>query len=216
MSETTEFAYLDGQEISDVLFVVEGQRLPAVKAFLSEKSIVFSDMFSEDFREGKEIVIEDTTYMAFRAFLMFLFGDYLVLDIDKDIKMIGELYRLSQRYDVSRLADRILDEFTKRYFSDLSALRCESNEDFQQKWLTFGPIARLAIEWQFIRLMEKVMVFIEINSKYFWRKHNKEVIQLNEWFDGRLIEFMLMKAYCKIQRKDHRYLRRVQIPRNVK
>ena len=85
MSETTEFAYLDGQDMFDVLFILQGQRLPAVKAFFSEKSKVFRAMFSGDFKEDKEIVIEDTTYMAFRAFLIFLFDNNLVLDIDKDI-----------------------------------------------------------------------------------------------------------------------------------
>ena len=119
MSETvvsTEFDYLDGQDMFDVLFILQGQRLPAVKAFLSEKSKVFRAMFSGDFEEDKEIVIDDTTYMAFRAFLIFLFDNNLVLDIDKDIKMIGELYGLSVKFCISGLADRILDEFTERYF----------------------------------------------------------------------------------------------------
>ena len=70
-SGTPELDYFMNEEKSDVLFVVEGQRIPALKAILSVKSIVFRAMFSGDFKESKdkEVVIEDTTYEAFKAFI---------------------------------------------------------------------------------------------------------------------------------------------------
>ena len=193
MSETSELYYLNGQDMIDVMFIVERQRLPALKSVLSDKSQVFSAMFSGNFKESKdnEIVIEDTTYMAFKAFLQFLYCDDLVLDIDNDLKLIGELYRLSDRYSVPRLESRILDEFHKRYFS---SGKCVSDQVFQEKWLTIRSIERLAIEWQFIRLIEEVMTFIDTNLEYFLKKDIEELYELNDWFEGRLFELILNKC----------------------
>ena len=110
MSGTPELDYFMNEEKSDVLFVVEGKRIPALKAFLSVKSRVFSAMFSGKYKESKdnEVVIEDTTYEAFKSFIRFLYCDYLALKRN-DFKTIRELYRLSDRYDVSRLEYRITD-----------------------------------------------------------------------------------------------------------
>ena len=86
MRENPELYYFMDEEMSDVLFIVEGQTIPALKAFLSDKSRVFSAMFSGEFKEskGKEVVIKDTTYEAFKSFIRFLYCDDLVL---KDVTM---------------------------------------------------------------------------------------------------------------------------------
>ena len=103
MSENPELDYYMNDERSDIIFIVEGKRIPALKAFLSVKSRVFHAMFSGDFKESKdkEIVIEDTTYEAFKTFIEFLYCADFVLTRN-DYKLIRELYRLSDRYDVSR------------------------------------------------------------------------------------------------------------------
>ena len=133
MSSTSELDYLKGEQKSDVMFVVELQTIPASKSLLSENSSVFRAMFSGDFKESKdkEIPIEDTTYLAFNTFIGFLNYNRLVLDIDSEFELIGELYRLSDRYDVSQFEHRITHEL----WHFLCAPICKSEEEFKQKWL---------------------------------------------------------------------------------
>ena len=187
MSGTPELDYLMAEKKSDVLFIAERQTIPALKSFLSDKSPVFSAMFSGDFKEAKdkEIVIEDTTYEAFNTFIEFLYCDHLFCDIDNDFKLIGELYTLSDRYDVTYLEDRITDELTNRNL--LNGPKSVSDEDFQKKWPTIRSITRIAFEWKISRLIENVMTFIDINFDHFLKKDNRELSELNDLTDGRLL-----------------------------
>ena len=176
-----------------VVFVVEAQTIPAIKSVLTDKSRVFSAMFSGNFKESKdkEIVIEDTTYEAFNAFIGFLNNDNLVLDIDNEFELIQELYRLSDRYEVSYLEHRITDELTNRNL--LNCPKCLSEEDFQKKWLTIRQIARIAFESRITRLIENVLTFIEINFDNFLKKNNIELSELNDLTDRRLFHLMINK-----------------------
>ena len=177
---------LGGEQTRDVLFIVEGQTIPALRSILSDKSPVFNAMLSGDFKEAKEkeIFIEDTTYMAFNTFIQCLICDHLVFDIDNEYELIQELYRLSDKYDVSPFERRITHELTIRYA--LNGSECESNEEFQEKWVKIRSIARLAIESKVLRLIENVMTFIDTNLEYFLKKDIKELNQLNDSIEGRL------------------------------
>ena len=66
--------YFMNESKSDVVFVVDGLRVPALRDVLSLKSKVFRTMFTEDYEEKhqKEITIEDTTYKAFVAFIRYI------------------------------------------------------------------------------------------------------------------------------------------------
>ena len=109
MSETSEFDYLKGEQKSDVMFIVEEQTIPALKSVLSVISSVFRDMFSGNCNESKveEIVIEDTTYEAFKTFIYFLYCDHLVLKDINDFELTQELYKLSEKYKVPQLSERL-------------------------------------------------------------------------------------------------------------
>ena len=111
MSGTPELDHLKDDYKMYVLFVIEGQTIFALKSVLTEKSRVFKEMFSGEFKESKyeEVVIEDITYEAFNTFLFFLYCDHLVLDINNS-ELIEELYRLSERYEVPELDQRIADK----------------------------------------------------------------------------------------------------------
>ena len=206
MSGTPELDYFMNDERSDVLFVVEGQTIPALKALLSVKSRVFHAMFSGEFKElkDKEIVIEDTTYEAFKTFIQFLYCDDLVLKYN-DFELIRELYRLCYRFDVSRLERKITDELYDIMNSNYElfyGFECESDEDFQKKWPTIGSIAKIAFEFKIIQkwfgvksLEDKVMEFIDSNFNHFLKKDNKELSELNDLTDGRL--FDLMANMCR-------------------
>ena len=193
MSGTPEMDYFMNEKRSDVLFIVEGQPIPALKAFLSVKSRVFHTMFSGDFKESKEVVIKHTTYEAFKTFIRFLYCDDLELNYN-DFEMIGELYRLSVRYEVSRLENRITDLLSHNspsfpvYWGE-----CVSGQDFQSQWHTIRLIARIAFELKITKLEDNVMAFIGHNFKHFPKKTNKELNELNDMTNDRLLELMANK-----------------------
>ena len=61
--------YLSNEELCDVVFVVNGRRIPVHKQFLCVKSRVFRVMFKpyNELNKSEQTVvpIEDTTYKAF-------------------------------------------------------------------------------------------------------------------------------------------------------
>ena len=201
MSGTPESDYFMNEEKSDVLFVVEGKQIPALKAFLSVKSRVFSAMFSGKFKESKyrEVIIEDTTYEAFNTFVRFLYFDDSVLKDENDFELIQELYRLSDRYDVSRLKNRITEELANKNFKLFYGPISESDEEFQTNFLTIKSIARIAFESRISILMDNVMTFIRKHFDYLLEKDIKELSELNDLTDGQL--FHLMAKKCKSGQK---------------
>ena len=210
MTKNPKLDYLTAEE-KRVIFMVEGRPIPALKSFLSDKSPVFSSMFSEDFEESKdkEVVVEDTTYEAFDTFIGFLYCDHLFFDVDND-HLIGELYRLSDRYDVSRLADSIIDELTDR--NQLNGPKCVTDEEFNKKWPKIRSIAILAFKSQNSRLMENVMTFVDTNFDHFLKKDNKELSELNVLTDDRL--FNLMANQCRKANEDKKLLSVTAYPCN--
>ena len=115
----------------------------------------------------------------------------MAFDVYNDFKLIGELYRLCDRYDVSRLRDRIIDGLTDS--NQLIEPNCVSEEYFNKKWLKIKSIARIAFESQITRLTDNVMTFIDINFDHFLNKDNKEMRELNDLTDGRLFELKANK-----------------------
>ena len=158
-------------------------------------------MFSGDFKESKdkEVVIEDTTYEAFESFIQFLYCDHLVLKEDNDFELIAELCKLCDRYDVSRLMDRIIDRCYEK-----SLTLFESKEGFKEVCLQLQSISKIAFEYKIEKLMDKVMENIDKNFLHFVDEDNKELIQLNDSTDGRL--FPLIADKCREWIKDYKQL----------
>ena len=168
VSNCPEMDYFMNESVSDVVFVVEGQRIPAMKSILSFKSKVFRTMFGGDFKESKdkEVLIEDTTYEAFRTFLQFLYCERLVLKDGNDFKMIEKICQLSDRYDVKKLLEKVDDHLMK------IPLNCSDS-------VTFNWITKLAFDYKIPGIMAKVLVFIEENIKDFVKKDDKELHDLD-------------------------------------
>ena len=194
MSENPELDYFMNESVSDVVFMIEGQPLPSQKLFLSIKSKVFRAMFSEDYMESKVkvLIIEDTTYEAFKTFIRFLYCEELVLK-DNDFNLFPELYRLSDRYDVSRLHHRITDELYKKCVNII-----ESGQ-YVGVWPQMHSILKIAFEFKIEKLMDKVMEFIDKKLYHFLAQDNEVLIQLNDSTDGRL--FPLMSNKCFVNQK---------------
>ena len=173
-----ELRYFMKKDESDVVFLVGGHRVPAKKELLSLKSIVFE----ADFYDGnEEIEVKDTTYEAFKTFLQFLYCDQLVLKDYNDFKLLEEVYKLSDRYDISRLMTETIRKLLK----------------IELSFSNFESIRGIAFNNEIKELMSKVMAFIDTNLKHFIRKENKELISLNECTDSRLVEVMANK-YRKV------------------
>ena len=102
-------AYFMNEDKSDIVFVVEGHRLPALKLFLCMRNNVFRAMFSDNFEESKDktVVIEETSFDAFNTLILFLYSDQFVLKEDKDLKLIKQVCELSVRYESPRLLEKV-------------------------------------------------------------------------------------------------------------
>ena len=192
MSGTPESEYFMNGENSNVMFLVDGKHLPAIKVLLSLKSDVFRDMFSGDINEPevRVIVIEDTTYEAFKTLIRFLYFDELILKDDNDFEVIRELYRLSDRYLVPILGDRI----TSYLLTKSDKVIRDRNEDFETKWFIFKSIGKIAFELKIHCLMENVMIFIGKHLNHFLRTDSKDLNKLNDMTDGRLLELLANKC----------------------
>ena len=64
----------------DVMFIVEGPRLPALKQLLSVQNKVFRAMFLDKLQEQKEkTVVIETSFEAFKTLILISYSDRLVL-----------------------------------------------------------------------------------------------------------------------------------------
>ena len=105
LSDCPAIDYFMNEDKSDVVFVVEGQRIPALKILLIVNNLVFRAMFSDNFKESKDktVAIEETSFEAFQTLILFLYSDRLVLKDEKDFKLINEVCELSDRYESRRV-----------------------------------------------------------------------------------------------------------------
>ena len=193
MSGTSESDYSMDEENSNVLFLVAGQHIPAIKVVLSLKSSVFRDMFSGDINEPETrvIVIEDTSYEAFKTLIRFLYFDDLVLENENDFEVIRELYRLSDRYSVPKLGERV----TIFLLTKSGKIIRDRAEGFENKWLIIKSIGKIAFELKINSLMDNVMRFVGKNLYHFLMRDSKGLNKLNDVTDGRFLELVANK--CK-------------------
>ena len=191
LSKNPELDYFMNIKKSDVLFVVEGKPIHALKAFLSVKSRVFRAMFSGEFKESKdkEVVIEDTTYEAFKTFIQFLYCDHFDLKEEDELDVIGELWKLSDRYDIHRLESRLTDILFEKCM-----VLMESCTEFQKVWPKMQSILKIAFEYKIEKLMDKVMEFIDKYLYFILNEENEVLIQLNDSTDGRLFSSIANKC----------------------
>ena len=192
-----EMDYFMNESVSDVVFVVEGQRIPAMKSILGFKSKVFRAMFGGDFKESedKEIVIEDTTYEAFKTFIQFLYCDRLVLKDNKDFQLIEEVCQLSDRYNVKKLLEKVDD--------NLMAMTLSCSDSVTFKW-----ISKIAFDYKIPGIMAKVLAFIEENIKDFAKKDEKELHELDVLTHNHFMG-VLAKSYGKLSTEYDRNIQKL-------
>lgn len=88
---------LNNPEMSDVVFVVEGKKVPAHRFILKVRSEHFRAMFSNGLKESRDtdVVLHDTDYKPFMACLEFIYSGHVnIPDPDFAIELIGEANKL--------------------------------------------------------------------------------------------------------------------------
>ena len=168
--------YFMNEKRSDVVFLVDGQRLPALKIILCMRNKVFRAMFSDNCREikDKEIVIENTTFEAFKTFVLFLYSDRLVIRNIKDYELIDEICEIAERFEAHRLLDEIGDHFM--------AFPLTSDN--------ITSILKIAFKYKIEKLMTKIMTFIDNNFDIIVNKDIKQLSKLNDSTHNPLLEVM--------------------------
>ena len=140
--------YFLNESLSDVVFIIDGQRLPANKTLLIIRSRVFRAMFSGNFSDSNspEIVIKDTTFDALKTLIRFVYTDELVFKDQNDWPHISDVYQLSDRYELLRLQQRVVDYIKSRilvkYINDII------------------PITRIAFAHNIEELIPKLMALM--------------------------------------------------------
>ena len=184
MANCPEMSYFMNESECDVVFVIEGQRLPAEKRFLSIRNNVFRRMFSENFKDYKELVIGDTTFDAFKTLLQFIYTDQLVLKNNINLKVIEEVLKLSDTYQTIRLTDKMV-------------------EPLKTIPLTVGNIdlfSRIAVRYQMKELIERVDTFIEQRLDNIIKEDNNSLIAFNDSTHNQLLK-VLAENHRKVRQE---------------
>ena len=101
---------VDNKDLADVVFQVEDKQIFAYKPILIARNSYFSGLFSSGMKESHPsgdghvttIPIQDASYDAFRALIVYLITDKVSVDVN-DWKMVWQLLILSDRFLVSKL-----------------------------------------------------------------------------------------------------------------
>ena len=170
-----ELDYFMREELCDVVFVVEGHRIPAVKQLLSVKSRVFRAKFSGNFSDSKHNVfpIEDTTVEAFKTFIRFLLTEILLIKDENDFQLLGEVFRLSDIYEVLRLSNKVNNSFKSKL--DLANL---------------AEVARVASDYHMQELMKIVLNFCWNKINEIIRKDIEELSEINDCTNNLLFHIL--------------------------
>ena len=176
-------SFLMKESLSDVVFLVNGHRVPAIKGLLIVKSPVFAAMFSGNFKESKttEIPIKDTTVDAFKTMIRFIITEQLVLKDNNNIEHIWDVIQLTDRYDVLRLRQRV-----GQHLESIINIK------------NLLSISRFAFNHNIEELISKVMAFIEKNIKELIKWDINEVKQLNDETNDKLLDVLRSTLKCNL------------------
>ncbi|CAG2103747.1 unnamed protein product [Medioppia subpectinata] len=150
---------------SDVLFIIDGQRVPALRHVLGLKSEVFRAMFSGKYKESeeKEIPIEDMNAEAFKVMILYLYTDQLVLSDGTDVELVGDVVKIADKYQLYRLMETI----EKHMISIVNVDNLEI-------------ISKMAFTYPMKKLRTCVETFIAKNLDQLLAKNAEELAPLNE------------------------------------
>ena len=145
------------EELSDVSFVIDGQRLPANKSWLAIRSHVFRAQFWGNFADSgqKEILITDATVNGFKTLLRYLYSEELVLSDEQNTELCLDVYYLSHKYQLEKLMKCVENYIETKLI----------NKD------NFADIHFFAFKRKFDTLVEMSKKFVSNNINE-WVKHD--------------------------------------------
>ena len=137
-------------------------------------------MFSGNFLETdlKEIPIEDTTSDAFHSLLWFIYTGEIKFKDDNDVKYAIDVYHLSDRYELLRLRQRVVEHLVSKV---------------NPKDLI--PISRVVFTLNNEDFESKVMQFIELNVEKVIELSLEELKELNDLTKDRLLDVLISVGF---------------------
>lgn len=129
------------EKMSDIILIVDGNKLPAHKLLLATKSNVFQAMFFGDMIESraKEVEIKETTVEAFKLMLKYIYFEELDLGNQNNYKMTFEIYRIAHRFELKKLIEILHKSLVEMVNNDVNTfgefVRCPSSQDFES-WIS--------------------------------------------------------------------------------
>ncbi|CAG2100607.1 unnamed protein product [Medioppia subpectinata] len=198
-----EMKHFLNESKSDVVFLVDGQRVPAIKAVLRLKSDVFDAMFSGQYREStaKEITITDTTADAFKTMIRFMYTSDLVLSDGKDLKLIDDVLHCADYYRVMRLVNAIGKHLETMVSVETMDTIAEMADKYRIRGLNEAMGTRLAALLTVENVLSVARVgykrgppadhfvtelkaFLDKNFAAIFAKESEELLALNEMTDN--------------------------------
>ncbi|CAG2113309.1 unnamed protein product, partial [Medioppia subpectinata] len=176
-----EMNFFMNEPKSDLIFIVEGRRVPALRHVLMVGSVYFEAMFSGSFVETdkKEIEIKDTTYEAFKAIVWYLYSRDLSFKDNEgiDCDLVFDVCKLADAYGLPRLMKLIGEHFIKRMTTE--------NLPF---------ISKIAFNYNIKELNTKVKEFIDSHYETIVAKNMDYLTNLVIASDGHLLAKLVAKA----------------------
>jgi hypothetical protein len=101
--------FFKNESNSDVILIIDGNRVPAHKFLLGLKSPVFYKMFFRHFEESnaKEIEIKEASIRSFEVMLKWIYCQKFDLNDKNDYLLAIDVFKLCHRFELQRLMETI-------------------------------------------------------------------------------------------------------------
>ena len=171
-----ELNYFMNESESDVVFIVDGKRVPAIRRILAFKSNVFEAMFSGNFVESdqNEIRLEDLSYEAFKSMIRFIYTEQLVTCDNESIPELMEVLKVADRYQIQRLIDSVC-----------RVLRTRLN------LANFETVCKMSHQTGCDHLIPDLKQFMTNNFPVLMQKTELELKKINDWTHNTFLEVMI-------------------------
>ncbi|XGW01901.1 hypothetical protein V3C99_014186 [Haemonchus contortus] len=105
---------LGNRDFSDIILVVNGEKIPANKALLAARKVTFRGLLYGGLKESGEgeVVLNQTNVFAFRILLRYLYTAKISLAEYKDDQLL-EILGIAHQYCVFKLQNAIADHFKR-------------------------------------------------------------------------------------------------------
>ena len=115
-----ELEMISNEDDCDVIFVVQDQRISAHIKFLSLKSIVFRELFtnSNDCEAKDKLImsIQDFSFSAFKSLIHYLYCDELIVQDSNNLQLFVDMIKLSENYKTYKYLDVVSKYINSKQF----------------------------------------------------------------------------------------------------